>query len=57
MAVLVDTSILMRLANKADRQHMTAEHAVAKLHRRGEMLYLTAQNLVEFMAWRHAPSP
>ena len=48
MATLVDTSVLGRLANRADAAHRLAESAVAELHRRGEVLYITAQNLIEF---------
>ena len=48
MAHLVDTSILGRLANTADHFHGVAVQAVLKLHRRGEALYITAQNLIEF---------
>src|SRR4051812_6459087 len=48
MAILVDTSILARLANTADPFHAVATHAVLELHRRAEILHLTAQNLVEF---------
>ena len=48
MAVLVDTSVLARLANTADALHATATRAVVELHRRGEVLHVTAQNLIEF---------
>lgn len=48
MAHLVDTSILSRLANAADVLFGIASHAVAELHRRGEVLHITPQNLVEF---------
>src|SRR5438046_2476956 len=48
MAHLVDTSVLARLANLADPFHAVASHAVVELHRRGEVLHITAQNLVEF---------
>jgi predicted nucleic acid-binding protein len=48
MAHLVDTSVLARLANTADPFHAVAAQAVLELHRAGEVLYLTAQNLVEF---------
>lgn len=40
MAVLIDTSILARLANLADAFHPTAIRAVVELHRRGESLRL-----------------
>ena len=48
MAYLVDTSVLARLANTADPFHVVATHAIVELHRRGEALHVTAQNLVEF---------
>ena len=48
MAYLVDTSVLARLANTADPYHTVAAECVIELHRRGETLHVTAQNLVEF---------
>ncbi len=48
MAVLLDTSVLARLANLVDADHGVASRAVVELHRRGEVLHVTAQNLVEF---------
>jgi predicted nucleic acid-binding protein len=48
MAHLVDTSILARLANTADALHAVAARAILQLHQRGEVLHLTAQNLIEF---------
>src|SRR2546423_1359973 len=48
MAHLVDTSILARLANTADALHAVAARAVLELHQRGEVLHITAQNMVEF---------
>lgn len=48
MAYLVDTSILARLANTADPFHAIAAQAVLELHRRGEVLHVTPQNLIEF---------
>jgi predicted nucleic acid-binding protein len=45
---LLDTSLLVRLANSADAQHSTAVTAVLELHRRGEALHVTPQVLVEF---------
>lgn len=48
MAYLVDTSALARLANAADVQHAVAVQAVILLHRRGELLHVTPQVLVEF---------
>lgn len=48
MAFLIDTTILVRLANATDVQHATAARAVLNLHRRGEVLHITPQVLVEF---------
>jgi predicted nucleic acid-binding protein len=48
MAYLVDTNILVRLANAADPSNAIADRAVLQLHRQGETIYITAQNLVEF---------
>jgi len=36
------------LANTSDPFHADAAHAVTELHRRGELLHITAQNLIEF---------
>src|SRR5262245_25739489 len=48
MAYLIDTSVLARLVNTADAQYATADRAVMDLHQRGEVLHVTAQNLIEF---------
>jgi predicted nucleic acid-binding protein len=48
VAFLVDTSILVRLANRADASYPVADGAVVELHRRREALHLTPQNLIEF---------
>jgi predicted nucleic acid-binding protein len=48
MAHLVDTTVLIRLANTADARHAVAAHAVLELHRRGEVLHVTPQVLIEF---------
>lgn len=48
MAYLIDTSILARLANATDAQHAVAVRAVLELHRRGEVLHVTPQVLIEF---------
>jgi predicted nucleic acid-binding protein len=45
---LLDTGILVRLANTADSNHPLAVSAVTKLHRSGESLHITAQNIIEF---------
>src|SRR4051794_37472764 len=48
MSFLIDTNVLVRLANRTDPDHLLADRAVVELHRRGELLHLTAQNLIEF---------
>ncbi|HEY7427165.1 MAG TPA: PIN domain-containing protein [Gemmataceae bacterium] len=48
MAYLLDTNVLVRLANVTDADHAVAARAVLELHRRGEVLHLTPQILVEF---------
>ena len=48
MAFLLDTNVLVRLANAADARHAVAARAVLELHRRGESLHITPQVLVEF---------
>ncbi|HBI46342.1 MAG TPA: hypothetical protein DDY78_26345 [Planctomycetales bacterium] len=55
MAILVDTSVLGRLANRADVAHWVARNAIAELHRRGETLHLAPQNLVEFRNFATRP--
>jgi predicted nucleic acid-binding protein len=55
MAHLVDTSLLARLANTADPFHAVAAHAVMELHRGGEVLHITAQNLIEFRNFATRP--
>jgi predicted nucleic acid-binding protein len=56
VAHLVDTSILARLANSADPFHVVAARAVAELHRRGEVLYISPQMLVEFRSVATRPT-
>ncbi len=48
MAYLIDTTILGRLANASDAQHAVAARAVLELHRRGEVLHITPQVMIEF---------
>lgn len=48
MAFLIDTNVLVRLANAADPNNAIADRAVMELHRHGETVYITAQNLIEF---------
>ena len=46
MAYLIDTSVLGRLANSADVSYPIAIRAVVELHRRGEVLHVTPQNMI-----------
>jgi predicted nucleic acid-binding protein len=55
VAYLIDTSVLVRLANKADARYAAADRAVTELHRRGETMHITPQVLVEF--WNVATRP
>jgi predicted nucleic acid-binding protein len=48
MAYLLDTSVLGRLANASDPLYSVADAATKELHRRGEILHVTAQNIIEF---------
>ncbi len=48
MPYLIDTNILVRLANTADVRHAVASRALSELHRRGDILYVTPQVLIEF---------
>ena len=48
MAHLIDTNVLVRLANNADANHPVAARAVLELHRQGRALHLTPQVLIEF---------
>jgi predicted nucleic acid-binding protein len=55
MPVLVDTSVLGRLANRADIWHGAAQASIAKFDNLGEPLLITAQNLVEFRNFATRP--
>jgi predicted nucleic acid-binding protein len=55
MSVLVDTSILGRLANRADAAHAVAKAAISDLHRRREVLYIAPHNLIEFRNFATRP--
>ena len=48
MTWLLDTNVLGRLANTSDAAHAEATAAVLKLHRQGEVVHVTPQNLIEF---------
>ena len=47
MSVLVDTNVLLRLLQPHHPHCVLAEKALASLRRKGENLYVAAQNLVE----------
>jgi predicted nucleic acid-binding protein len=48
MAYLLDSGILLRLVDKADRQHDLVRRAVGALGNRGENLAILTQNVAEF---------
>jgi len=48
MSYLVDTPLLMRMANRADVHYAVAETAVETLRQQGETLHIAPQNLIEF---------
>ena len=48
MPSLIETSILVRLANDTDTLYDVATQAIASLRRVGESLHMTPQNIVEF---------
>ena len=48
MAYLVDSPVLLRLANTSDVQYPVAIRAVSGLRSRGEELHTAPQNLIEF---------
>jgi predicted nucleic acid-binding protein len=56
MAVLVDTSVLGRLANTDDPEYAAAWLAVAALHARHEELRVAAQSFVEFRNFATRPA-
>lgn len=55
MAVLVDTSVLGRLANTDDPGHQAAGVAVFEMRWQGETLVTAAQNLIEFRNFATRP--
>ncbi len=48
MTYLLDTSILVRLANSSDRFYQSTLQAVIALHRHQAVLQITPQTLIEF---------
>lgn len=55
MSVLVDTNVLLRLAQPNHRQYQAATDGVARARLAGETLYVTPQNIAEF--WAAATRP
>ena len=55
MAYLIDTNIILRIAEPAHPMCASALNALGVMRERGEERYLTHQNLVEF--WRSATRP
>jgi predicted nucleic acid-binding protein len=47
---LADTNLLLRLSDSGAALHSTASQALAALFARGDEVFITAQNLVEFWA-------
>lgn len=55
---LVDTNVLLRWLDKNSQQNTAARSALKTLHRRGENLFVTSQNLIEFWSIAtRAPGP
>lgn len=50
MKILADTNILLRRVHRNHPQHQQAKDAIADVVRRGDLLCVTSQNLVEFWA-------
>lgn len=56
MPYLADTNILLRWVTPADPQHSLAVNSVKALQHRGEVFYITPQNLIEFWAVATRPA-
>jgi predicted nucleic acid-binding protein len=54
--VLVDTSILVRIANTLDPMRPTTRNAIRKLRASGEVLHVAPQNLIEFRSVATRPT-
>ena len=50
MSWLLDTNVLLRLADEQSRERSVAEEAIARLLERGIPVFISAQVLVEFWA-------
>jgi len=55
MLYLVDTNVLLRLAERTHPLHAIARTAIRKLRRSGHQLQITSQNCIEF--WNVATRP
>src|SRR5215218_10444957 len=56
MPYLADTNILLRWVSPADPQHILAVDSVKALQRRGEVVHITPQNVIEFWAVATRPA-
>jgi predicted nucleic acid-binding protein len=56
MPYLADTNILLRWVTPADPQHSLAVDSVKALQRRGDVVHITPQNLIEFWAVATRPA-
>ena len=52
---LSDTNLLLRMADPTSEQHAIATQALVRLLGRGDEIYLTPQNFIEF--WAAATRP
>lgn len=50
MSYLVDTNVLLRLAQRTHSMHVDARRALASLRNQGEELCIIPQNIIEFWA-------
>jgi predicted nucleic acid-binding protein len=55
VSVLVDTNVLLRLAQPNHRQYPAASDGITRVRLAGETLYVTPQNIAEF--WAAATRP
>jgi predicted nucleic acid-binding protein len=55
VSVLVDTNVLLRLAQPKHRQYPAASDGITRVRLAGETLYVTPQNIAEF--WAAATRP
>jgi predicted nucleic acid-binding protein len=55
MSYLLDTNVILRWVNVQSTEHATAVAKIQALRSRGESLFITAQNLLEF--WSVATRP